>query len=347
LSALENFDISQARNPKHFNQHSASFPLALGVSAQALGISGTLDTTLLPPEIIRQKVVARKRPWVAAAAAAILVFVGVLFAREKALNRRLGGTEGGVLQNAQAEVTRIEDLQRRGVISVEGQLESLGQITSIFEQRHLWIDLVDELVKLLPTGPEGESIWLTAIGSTHEDVAQVAAALTPLPPELAAAGPGAMRDTGMRMRTGGAPDARGRGALARLEQPDRVLSVVVMGETKHPQQAAYVYREYVEKLNESEILSFAKMVHSSQMIRLMDSTGQVYGTMYPGRERGPAGTVLERRGVAEVSDLVRVEYTQFVAQAFVDPEGKLGAAIEEQEKEYDLMVRQFRGPAGP
>jgi len=343
LSSLENFDLGQARNLKHFKQHAASFPSALGVAAQALGISGTLDTTLLPPEVLRQRLLAHKKPYVAAAAAVVLGLVVALFAVEKGENSRLRSEHETVFTAAETEVGRVEDRRRRySSITSQAEQQGLREILSIFQGRivggrGLWHQIFDELRKPIPPEPENEHIWLTRVGSSYVGLREAAASLVQLPPELMAVQPEVRRPDWIgepRLRTG-----RGgqEGPESLAVMPEQVLSVVVMGEAKHPERAAFVDREFVSKLNESPVFSFARMVYSELELRWVDSAGRVVGVVVEGRPGAlRPGTA---SGGEALEDLKKVEYTRFVVRAFVDPEGKLAAAVEDQRKRLTEAAR--------
>jgi len=122
--------------------------------------------------------------------------------------------------------------------------------------------------------------------------------------------------------------------------PEQVLSVVVMGEAKHPERAAFVDREFVSKLNESPVFSFARMVYSELELRWVDSAGRVVGVVVEGRP----GVSAPVSGRGALEDLKQVEYTQFVVRAFVDPEGKLDAAVEEERKRLTEAARMRPQP---
>jgi len=112
--------------------------------------------------------------------------------------------------------------------------------------------------------------------------------------------------------------------------PEQVLSIVVMGEAKHPEREAFVDRKFVAKLSESPVFSFVTMEYADQVERWVDETGAVVGAVAErGRGASALGPGLE--GVA-AEGWTKVEYTQFVVIAFVDPEGKLLKAKEEEEK---------------
>jgi type IV pilus assembly protein PilM len=348
LTALENYDLTQARNVNRFKEHAASFPLALGLAAQVLGITGTLDTTMLPTEVVRTKVLARKKPYAAAAVACILALVGVLLAGEELRNVRLRGMEKGVLKDATNEVKTVQDLQNRAkAVSWQDELEALGKVRSVFETRWLWPRVLEELVKPIPPEPQNTTIWLTAISSSYVSAQDAAQTLVTIPAALG--GPGGERrpfgPAGL-MQGQGPPMGMG-GPMVSAVMPDQVLSVLVLGEAKHADRALFIDREYVSKLNSSGLLSFARLRFSSPpgtAYRWVDGTGQIVAAATApggvgGRPEAPVGVPGGAEG-GPPADWKRVEVTQFRVQAFVDTEGKLAKAVGELQK-------LFSAPASP
>ena len=126
-----------------------------------------------------------------------------------------------------------------------------------------------------------------------------------------------------------------------MVMPEEVLSVVVMGEAKHPDREAFVDREFVSKLNESPVFSFVKMKYSGQVQRWLDETGTVVGET---SERGRGGAIEALTGGVVPEGYQKVEYTQFVVQAFVDPEGKLVKAVEDEQKRMAEVARMGPQP---
>jgi len=349
LDSLENYDLSQARNANYFKQHAASFPVALGLAAQVLGIAGTLDTTMLPTEVLRRKVLSRKKPYAAAAAAVVLAFVIALFAGEKAKSSGLLAAERDVLQPALATVQQVEDLQRRmKAVSVDDKVRAAQEIRSVFEGRLVqgqtsWQRIFDELTKPIPPEPNNEHIWLRAVGASYVPVSEAAADLVE-----ARTGQGGRSERprgagGAGTRRSRGPQGPRGGRMGQIVMPEQVLSVVIMGEAKHPDREAFVDREFVSKLSESPVFSFVKMKYSGQVQRWVDETGTVVGDV---AQRGRGGALMGR-GVAEGAapeGLTKVDYTQFVIQAFVDPEGKLKKAVEDEKKRMAEMPRMGPQP---
>jgi len=349
LTALENFDLTQARSVNRFKEQAASFPVALGLAAQALGISGALDTTMLPAEVVRQKVLLRKKPYAAVAAACVLGLVGVLLAGEAGRNARLRSTEKGVVSQAKARVQEVQDLERRAkAISWQDELESLGKVRSIFSVRWLWTRVLEEVVKPIPPEPQNTTMWLTAVGSSYMSVQD--AAQTLVAPPAALTGPGGERGP---FGFGGPMQPMGMGQggpVVSAVMPDLVLSVLVLGEAKDPNRALFVDKEYVSKLNSSGFFSFARLRFSTQAYRWVDGTGQVVAMATApggvvGRPEVPVGVPGGLEG-GPPPDWKRVEVTQFRVQTFVDMEGKLAKAVDELQKLYGTSA-VTAGPPQP
>jgi type IV pilus assembly protein PilM len=90
-----------------FRENILSFGVCYGLAIQGLGL-GAISTSLLPPEILSQKILKRKRPYFVGAAAAVLAAVGC-FAYDQA--RTAGEVTGptGELESRQIQAKRLVD----------------------------------------------------------------------------------------------------------------------------------------------------------------------------------------------------------------------------------------------
>ena len=68
---LESLGGDSIVNSPLFQENVLTFPVSYGLALQALG-AGKLTTSLLPPEIATARIIRRKKPWAAAAAATLL-----------------------------------------------------------------------------------------------------------------------------------------------------------------------------------------------------------------------------------------------------------------------------------
>ena len=154
-----------------FKDNVLSFGVAYGLALQGLGL-GTITTSLLPPEILKEKELRRKRPFVAAAAAAVVIGCALFAygARESNLaiidvaQQGIGNIDSpdkakGVLEavaqldkrsaeakkNFDAEKSRLQDKQR----DIDRYLD-LMDVPSSCPYRELWFSVLREVWDALP-----------------------------------------------------------------------------------------------------------------------------------------------------------------------------------------------------
>ena len=75
IEGFNSLPDASALNAPLFRENVLSFGVAFGLAVQGLGLA-TIQTSLLPPEILSQKILRRKRPFFVAAAACLLGAVG-------------------------------------------------------------------------------------------------------------------------------------------------------------------------------------------------------------------------------------------------------------------------------
>ncbi len=80
-SAFKMIRSSPATSAPQFTEYLLSFGVSYGLALQGLGL-GNIHSSLLPPEIAKQAVWRRKRPFFAAAAACLLLAAGVIWVRQ-------------------------------------------------------------------------------------------------------------------------------------------------------------------------------------------------------------------------------------------------------------------------
>ena len=76
-SKMERLSGDQVLNDPNFTDNILTFPVAYGLALQATGL-GRLQTNLLPSEIRTDRLIRAKKPWAAAAAAALLLGTGAV-----------------------------------------------------------------------------------------------------------------------------------------------------------------------------------------------------------------------------------------------------------------------------
>jgi type IV pilus assembly protein PilM len=150
---------SPAINAPMFTENVLSFAVAYGLAIQGLG-EATVSTNLLPAEIVRHRQWSKKRPWFAAAAAAIVLAVAVLPFRADADRRALEDTPQ--FRQARQVARRLEDrtkkfrrLQNDGVT----ERELIDKHLERFEPRAYWPSVLHMISQTLrevaPRRPDG------------------------------------------------------------------------------------------------------------------------------------------------------------------------------------------------
>ncbi|HUU30945.1 MAG TPA: type IV pilus assembly protein PilM [Phycisphaerae bacterium] len=108
-----------------YHENIMSFGVAFGLAVQGLGL-GTISTNLLPPEILNQKVIRKKRPYFVAAGAVILATVGCFVYDALTSHGELAGRPGEV-QRLADEVGRLGEENGRQEERFKAQEQTLIQ----------------------------------------------------------------------------------------------------------------------------------------------------------------------------------------------------------------------------
>ena len=145
-----------------FKEHLLAFPVAYGLVLQGLEMSA-LQTNLIPREILRQRMIRRKKPWVAAIAAALLAaFAFNFFFHWRAWNvvhpddwnaakQSVSQVQQQSSQLIQDDAAKLDELKR---------LNGLGRAAvGSADGRLLWLELMKAITASLPVDPTiGDSI---------------------------------------------------------------------------------------------------------------------------------------------------------------------------------------------
>lgn len=155
-----------------FQQNQLSFPVAYGLCVQALG-KGRMGTNLLPDEIVVERMVRAKKPWVAAAAAALMAGLAFNYSSYVAAHQTadLERDWKQPIAQAQSIASRVA-----GFTSANGELRTkfeeiatIGEnLASNVDGRLLWLELWRAVNAAIPqdTRPDDER------KQTAEDVSQ-------------------------------------------------------------------------------------------------------------------------------------------------------------------------------
>jgi type IV pilus assembly protein PilM len=168
-----------------FKENVLSFGVAYGLALQGLGVA-TVTTSLLPPEILKEKELRRKRPFVAAAAAAVVLGFGLLawgsHQSAGALAPKGSGEIGSIdAPTSSGVLSRVEQIKKKNANSqrdfeqatealkaeqqkLDGYLELVGVAPHYGDQtaarrtnlRNLWYKVLADIWSVIPTDPRVE-----------------------------------------------------------------------------------------------------------------------------------------------------------------------------------------------
>lgn len=136
-----------------FQQNRLSFPVAYGLCVQGLGRAG-MGTNLLPDEIITQRIIRAKKPWVAAAAAALMLGLAVNYSGYVSAYQSVDlDAWKSAMDPAASLKGKIDRWNGKSseLLSKFEEIESIGKsLASNVDGRLLWPELWQAIVKAVP-----------------------------------------------------------------------------------------------------------------------------------------------------------------------------------------------------
>jgi type IV pilus assembly protein PilM len=143
-----------------FKDHQAAFGPVYGLCLQLLG-QGPMHTNLVPKEILKQRLIRAKKPWVVATAAALMLgfVVNLLFAngRTEYVSEAKWGDAIKKAEATQSESKSEKDTDGAKLSTVQ-LLTKVGQeVSGNADRRILWLELLHSVFKALerPEGMDG------------------------------------------------------------------------------------------------------------------------------------------------------------------------------------------------
>ncbi len=147
---------SDVVNAPVFKDNLGSFSVAYGLAAQLLGKS-VLKTNLIPKDLVLERLIRSKKPWVLAAAASILLGLTVTYVGAV---RALEGLELGEFKAAEAKVGATDGLSKKLIkdakASIQGfqEIDGVGKnLTGSVEGRIVWLEFYRALNAAIPVDP--------------------------------------------------------------------------------------------------------------------------------------------------------------------------------------------------
>ncbi|NIA20806.1 MAG: pilus assembly protein PilM [Anaerolineaceae bacterium] len=155
-----------------FKENVLSFGVAYGLALQGLGL-GAIATSLLPPEILKEKELKRKRPFVVAAAAAVVVGFALLGIGANQSLKATGrpadapldiGDPDRPVKNVLKAVESFVSENQKSVTAVAAnkmalkeKQKELDQYTQLEKYRDLWYTILTDVWTLTTSGPQQEA----------------------------------------------------------------------------------------------------------------------------------------------------------------------------------------------
>ena len=168
INDFEKLTGDEVVGQKSFTENQLSFAPAYGLCLQGLR-HGQITTNLLPNEIITERIIRAKKPWVLASVSFIMfgLLLGYFF-KEKALSvvREEAVVNNVSWKDAEDKVSRVSGESKRqktaddGLKTKMGKLNRLSaELTSSYKQRTSWIEVLSAINQALPRDPrlEGDS----------------------------------------------------------------------------------------------------------------------------------------------------------------------------------------------
>jgi len=158
LSRFNNLIGTEVTETQLFKDNLYSFAVCYGLAVQQLGIS-SLKTNLIPREVVIDRIIREKKPWMLAAAAALLLgitiqFAGVTSAYNSVINDAYKRADDRV-KSVQSFASGLKS-QTSQAVSAFHSVDGIGRnLTSNVEGRIIWLELLRAVNAALPQSQPG------------------------------------------------------------------------------------------------------------------------------------------------------------------------------------------------
>ncbi|MDR0327686.1 MAG: pilus assembly protein PilM [Planctomycetaceae bacterium] len=173
LNRFSNLVGTEVTETQLFKDNLHSFAVCYGLAIQQLGVS-SLKTNLIPREVLFDRIVREKKPWMLAAAAALLLgitiqFAGVTSAHNSVVNDAYKDAEKKVVE-ATKYATDMKSKTTKAVSDFNAVNEIGKKLTSNVEGRITWLELLRAINAALP---QSQSMGQVAKPMTSDGFARV------------------------------------------------------------------------------------------------------------------------------------------------------------------------------
>jgi len=161
IEGLSSLGESEVTSAPMFRKNVLSFGVAFGLALQGVGLA-KISTSLLPPEILSQKIMKKKRPFFVAAGAALVLALGAFAYDQVATYGEIAGAGGEVdrLQNAVDQVRRTNSQHQAAFEeqkeALRHQQQKIARLEGLIEHRDYAYRVWQRLWKAWPYDPRWE-----------------------------------------------------------------------------------------------------------------------------------------------------------------------------------------------
>lgn len=148
LEDVRRFDIEPPMDPTAFLDHLGGACVALGLVVQGVGL-GHMNINLVPEELTTALAITRKKPWVAAAAAAVLVAGAIVLFSEKAYGAAMERM-AGVPDTLQKKIGSIQQPYQKEAGKTKRLAGELSRLAGRTLARDALLYIVPKLAQELP-----------------------------------------------------------------------------------------------------------------------------------------------------------------------------------------------------
>ena len=180
LDSLRRVKLGAESDQRKFEAELPNYGVAIGLAIQALG-QGRVNIDLMPPEVVRNRVLRRKVPWAAAAVALLALPIGRGFVavgrQAKVVNDERPGVE--------RRIKELEEIEREiNALADPGALKKqLDGFLEVGAKRNQWVEVLDKLNKAFAQIPRDRFLVVKILEVGANDRDRKGA---PAPPEFTA-----------------------------------------------------------------------------------------------------------------------------------------------------------------
>lgn len=181
LNTVNNLKLSGNVQPANFNENVLHLGVALGLALQGIG-SGRIKINLLPRELIKAAVMAKKKPYAIVTLGCLALSFTIQYC---GLHTRIAHLHHSNNQH-QMVLQNIKDLERKYKNTenlAQANKSALDLVSSVDSSRFIWMEVLNKLLSLMPDNVSITSIqsaWIAADTMKTEGVTKLSPGSSPI-----------------------------------------------------------------------------------------------------------------------------------------------------------------------